>query len=58
MGWSAVAAGGVRSLTVPGDHLTMVREPHARQLAERLSALLDDADAAEEATRWRCPATT
>jgi hypothetical protein len=36
LGWSAVAVGGVAICTVPGDHFTMVREPHVRELAAQL----------------------
>jgi len=39
-GWSVLAAGGVESIEVPGDHLTMLDEPHVRDLASRLSACI------------------
>jgi amino acid adenylation domain-containing protein len=35
-GWGRLAAGGVEALTVPGDHFTLLREPNAGALAERL----------------------
>ena len=42
-GWRGLAAGGVEVHEVPGDHDTMVREPHVRVLAERLGAQLERA---------------
>ncbi len=40
LGWSPLAAGGMDVRTVPGDHFTMLREPHVRVLAERLEECL------------------
>ena len=40
MGWGELAAGGVGSYTVPGNHFTMLREPHVEVLAERLKTSL------------------
>ncbi len=40
LGWGLLAAGGVDVRTVPGDHFTMLREPHVRVLAERLKECL------------------
>ena len=37
MSWDAWAAGGVQTCPVPGDHYTMMREPHVRVLAENLA---------------------
>ncbi len=42
LGWSAFAAGGVAVHTVPGDHYSMLREPHVQVLAEGLAACLAD----------------
>ncbi|HEX8352122.1 MAG TPA: amino acid adenylation domain-containing protein, partial [Pyrinomonadaceae bacterium] len=39
LGWSGLAA-GVEVHVVPGDHYSVVREPHVRFLAERLTACL------------------
>jgi thioesterase domain-containing protein/acyl carrier protein len=39
-GWSRFATGRVEVYAVPGDHVTMMAEPHVRSLAERLSACL------------------
>ncbi len=36
-GWNVLAAGGVVSEEVPGDHLTMLDEPHVQGLAVKLA---------------------
>ncbi|MEM7127315.1 MAG: amino acid adenylation domain-containing protein [Chloroflexota bacterium] len=36
-GWEAYAAGSVKVVAVPGNHFTMLAEPHSRWLAEALS---------------------
>jgi thioesterase domain-containing protein len=41
-GWGALATGGVDVQIVPGDHFTLLREPHVRALAERLRTSIDD----------------
>jgi amino acid adenylation domain-containing protein len=41
LGWSKLAAGGVETHNIPGDHYAIVREPHAQLLAERLGTYLD-----------------
>jgi thioesterase domain-containing protein len=38
--WHGLAAGGVELETVPGDHFTMVREPHVGALAARLEGYM------------------
>jgi pyochelin synthetase len=38
--WLPLAAGGVGVRVVPGDHYTMLREPHVQVLAEALAACL------------------
>jgi aspartate racemase len=40
-GWGAIAAGGVEIKVVPGNHLSMLQEPHVQVLAEKLRACLD-----------------
>ncbi|MFZ5918976.1 MAG: amino acid adenylation domain-containing protein [Chloroflexota bacterium] len=40
MGWGRFAAGGVEIRQVPGDHLSMMHEPHVQVLAEQLTACL------------------
>jgi thioesterase domain-containing protein/acyl carrier protein len=42
LGWGTLVA-GVDLHVVPGRHVTMVREPHARALADRLAACIGDA---------------
>jgi thioesterase domain-containing protein len=42
LGWGALAA-RVRVIDVPGNHVTMTAEPHVRQVAEKLGAVLDAA---------------
>ncbi|HYN19809.1 MAG TPA: amino acid adenylation domain-containing protein [Thermoanaerobaculia bacterium] len=42
-GWEALAE-GVSVCHVPGTHVTMVREPHVRELAEALRSSLEAAD--------------
>jgi amino acid adenylation domain-containing protein len=37
LGWRAVTAGELAVQTVPGDHYTLVREPHVAALAEQLA---------------------
>jgi thioesterase domain-containing protein/aryl carrier-like protein len=39
-GWGQLAAGGVDVHTVPGNHFTIVREPHVTVLAEQLMSSL------------------
>ena len=36
LGWSAVAASGVEVVTLPGNHLTIMREPNVARLADVL----------------------
>ncbi|HYH45138.1 MAG TPA: alpha/beta fold hydrolase, partial [Thermoanaerobaculia bacterium] len=40
LGWGALAAEGIEVQVVPGEHLTMISDPYAAGLAERLRALL------------------
>jgi len=40
MGWGRLAAGGVDVQIVPGDHLSMLQEPHVEVLSERINACL------------------
>jgi amino acid adenylation domain-containing protein len=41
LAWSSLASGGFEVRIVPGNHLTMVEEPHAKTLAQELQACLD-----------------
>jgi thioesterase domain-containing protein len=47
MGWSDWASGGVEVHVVPGNHANMMYEPNVAVLAEKLTACLDRAHAAE-----------
>ena len=46
LAWSSLAAAGLEIHIVPGNHLTMLEEPHVRVLAHELQACLDRADGA------------
>ncbi len=41
-GWSAMTGGRIRTVRVPGDHLTIMEEPHVAQLANTVAELIDD----------------
>ena len=45
LGWTALAGGGIDVITIPGNHLTIMREPHVGQLAAELSARMTAATA-------------
>ncbi len=40
LGWSEYAAGPLEICEVPGDHISMMAEPHVRHLAGRLNSIL------------------
>ena len=40
-GWGSLASDGVEVLAVPGDHFTLLREPHVRIVAEWLRASIN-----------------
>jgi thioesterase domain-containing protein/acyl carrier protein len=42
MGWGSRTRMGVKVRTVPGDHLTMTRQPHIRELAAMITEHLDE----------------
>ena len=42
-GWGAFASGPVEVYQIPGDHVTMMTEPHVRVLAQRLNQCLEKA---------------
>ncbi len=50
LGWEDVHHGALRTHTVPGEHLTMVTEPHVSTLAEMVSSSLRDAVRATQAS--------
>ena len=39
--WDRIALGGVDFHEVPGDHVTLIQEPHVRVLAQKLQMCLD-----------------
>jgi amino acid adenylation domain-containing protein len=43
LGWDALAGAGVALCDVPGEHDTLLKEPHVRALAEQLSAAIRQA---------------
>jgi amino acid adenylation domain-containing protein len=53
MGWRTLAAGGVDVHEVPGEHLTLLRQPHVQVLGAKLAGCLD---AARRANGHRAPA--
>jgi aspartate racemase len=48
MGWDKFSSESVETHDVPGDHVTMVTEPHVQVLAKKLRACLDKAQADDE----------
>lgn len=42
MGWNRLALGGVDVINVPGDHQTMIKEPHVAGLASRLEEAIQN----------------
>jgi thioesterase domain-containing protein len=42
-GWSRLAAGGVEVYEIPGNHATIIQEPHVQVLAEHLKSCLEKA---------------
>lgn len=45
LGWGAVATGGVEVYQFPGEHTTILREPHVKLLGEQLKVCLEKAQA-------------
>ena len=43
--WEDLVAGGMEIHQVPGDHTSMMQEPHVRELAEKLTGVLEQAQA-------------
>jgi thioesterase domain-containing protein len=46
-GWGGMMADGLEIYEVPGDHISMLQEPHVRALAKQLGACLSKAQASE-----------
>jgi thioesterase domain-containing protein len=42
MGWEGLTEDGVEVTEVPGNHFTMIREPHVRLMAERLKSCIHE----------------
>jgi thioesterase domain-containing protein len=40
--WQSLAKGAVQAISVPGDHVTMLREPNVRVLADKLDECLSE----------------
>ncbi len=51
LGWGGIARGGVEVVPVPGNHLSMLIEPHIRVLAAELRQRLDGATKAARENR-------
>lgn len=47
-GWDELTEDGIKVVEVPGNHFTMIREPHVRFTAERLSRCIDEATAIKQ----------
>ena len=43
LGWGDLVADGVESIDIPGEHLSLLSEPHVRVLAEKLKLCLERA---------------
>jgi amino acid adenylation domain-containing protein len=41
LGWGEFVAGGVETVFVPGEHLSLLSEPHVRVLAEKLNLAIE-----------------
>jgi thioesterase domain-containing protein len=49
LGWSGLARGGMEIITLPGNHMTMMREPSVSALATALRACIRRVSAELEA---------
>ena len=45
-GWEELATKGMEAHRVPGDQLSMMKEPHLQAVASLLKSCMDEADAA------------
>jgi amino acid adenylation domain-containing protein len=48
LGWGSIAEGGVEIIEVPGNHITMIREPNLQVLVSRLAECLSRGDRSDE----------
>jgi thioesterase domain-containing protein len=44
LGWSRLAMGGVKVITIPGNHITMFKEPYVHSLGKELAVALAQVD--------------
>jgi thioesterase domain-containing protein/acyl carrier protein len=44
LGWQALSAEPVKVFVIPGNHATLIREPHVNSLARQLTLLMEAAD--------------
>ncbi|WP_310482655.1 amino acid adenylation domain-containing protein [Chamaesiphon sp. VAR_48_metabat_403] len=51
LGWGTLVSGGVDTVFIPGEHLSLLEEPHVRVFAEKLKSGLDNDVIATEFTR-------
>ena len=51
LGWGDLAGDGLEVHLVPGNHVTITKEPHVRVLAEKMAAALERARAADSKAR-------
>jgi thioesterase domain-containing protein len=56
LGWAKLAGGGLEIIIVPGNHETMLKEPHLHCLAQRLLHCLRNAQVARQIGGRACPA--
>ena len=55
LGWSKFVGNELKVYNVPGNHLTMMTEPHVQALAERLRFCLEQADGGDTSSVKRQP---
>ncbi len=42
LGWGNLVSGGIDTVFIPGEHLSLLAEPHVRVFAEKLKSVLDN----------------
>jgi amino acid adenylation domain-containing protein len=53
LGWGNIVSGGVDTVFIPGEHLSLLAEPHVQVFAENLKLVLDGGVVASEVTSQR-----
>jgi hypothetical protein len=53
--WASLAQGGIETYLLPGEHLTMMEDPHVGQVAEKLNASLERIASAVPVRRFEIP---